>query len=160
MNKVHDSSINETMDTVISVANLQKDCLYDDTLISTLSLQELRGHKIILLDGNDIDFQIGAILDGTTIDFLFGIKRGTINIAQRNRVQRLKWFLRQLSVHQLIAIIHFYQDLYNAIETYQSTQYKCLDSFFGLFGCSTSSRHQFEESTNYAFVKLKDILKK
>mmetsp|Transcript_7977 Transcript_7977/g.13243 ORF Transcript_7977/g.13243 Transcript_7977/m.13243 type:complete len:148 (-) Transcript_7977:1766-2209(-) len=86
--------------------------------IRKTSKDEARGH-LLLLTGNEADNQlaIASLLDGSSIDFLFGVKhtQAMVMISKANDVKK---FMRSLDDDGQDAIVKFYFVVFSALVRY------------------------------------------
>jgi hypothetical protein len=80
------------------------------------------------LQAEDADLKISALLDGTTIDFLFGTSGMSRGMSAELKI--LKHFLHELSNQKQLAVIAFYVLVYDALIEYHEKVESC-----GVMGC-------------------------
>lgn len=80
--------------------------------------EETRGHSIMLASDVDSNLCIAALLDGSSIDFLFGVRRAD-NRSAASRANDVKKFMRNLDEDGQQAIAKFYFIVYKSVLRYQ-----------------------------------------
>lgn len=145
---------------ILNIKSLETSFFYDESTVKqdTLSLDELRGHLILLSKMNDASFHLAALLDGSSIDFLFGIKRNSIDSRLRKRLSSVKAFIRSLSEDKQVYVAEFYSSLYQAVVIYHSKIESCGRMFY--FCNYMSAETVFREQVSSAFQKLVSKLSK
>jgi hypothetical protein len=78
-------------------------------------LNEAKGHRI-LLRSDDLHFKISALVDGTTVDFLFGV--ASTNRKNNPLTLDLKSYIIGLDERKQADIILFYTEVYEAVIDY------------------------------------------
>ena len=119
------------------------------------SLQELQGHMVLMHSENAFELKLSALVDGNTIDFLFGSK-GMANSAElKDRVRGVKGFLRELNHNQQYQCCLFYYALMKEIKSFQ----EAMDSPFSVgFGrsklclCFQRDKQNFNQKVNEAYI--------
>lgn len=108
---------------------LKANFFYDPALIEKFKgelLNELKGHMILLGTNIDPHIRVAALIEGTFIDFIFGLKLG-MSSWNRNRVSVVKEYLRGLSFLKQTAVANFYESLCGDIIDFH-TQIKAVGS--------------------------------
>jgi hypothetical protein len=81
--------------------------------------EETHGHFIMIHNTDqDCHLALAALLDGTTIDFLFGVRRTEVRSAAA-RANEAKKFMRSLDEDGQRAVAKFYFVIYKSVLTYQ-----------------------------------------
>lgn len=78
-------------------------------------VDEVRGHAILLSEQTDINLRISALLEGTSVDFLFGARGKHFSSERRRQSVKVKLFLRELEFPKQTAIAEFYGKVYNSL---------------------------------------------
>jgi hypothetical protein len=105
-----------------SMESMAYDFFFDPSTLATLggrTLEEAKCHLIIL--GNDVEnfIKYAALVDGTTVDFLFGVRRTDKQVNNlKHKANEVKEFLRSLEVHNHEAVANFYGSVYNSLINY------------------------------------------
>ena len=133
--------------------------LSSDALVhlSRTRKNEARGHQI-LLETADTGLQISLLLEGTTIDFLFGdCARSRSSICKSNdRVRKVKNYVRSLSEKKQLEVVLFYKTVYASLVKFHK-KVESLGIFCDcvmVFYSKAALRHEVLE----AFSKLYRIL--
>lgn len=81
-------------------------------------MEETKAHLVLLSDDVDCNLSVAAILDGSTIDFLFGARDNDARsvIAKANNVKK---FLRGLDTDGQEAAAKFYLVVFQSMARYQ-----------------------------------------
>lgn len=126
----------------------------DMTVIQQLDekrVEAAKGHLVIL--GHHVPestLKIAALLDGSSVDFLFGVNNSTQGSISRIKVNNVKKFMRNLDARHQEEIAKFYGRVYQAIVDYYnwkaSTWCWCWDT----------RRVVLVETIEAAFQDLKD----
>lgn len=127
--------------TRILPSEIQASFFYDENTILTIGsrIQEAKGHLILLHEANDMSLKLAALLEGSTIDFLFGAK-GIRTSNEKIKAERVKSYIRDLNHHQQVAASIFYLHLYRSIIAYHTElEGGLLISILGECYCCTSS---------------------
>ena len=84
-----------------------------------------KGH-LILFGNHDKDgtLKVSALLDGSSIDFLFGVYNASQNSINRTKANNVKKFVRQLDSTSQIEIAKFYGSVYKAVVDYYNWREK------------------------------------
>lgn len=113
----------KTLDFFLQMSILLKDFLLTS---ETRALQEVQGYLILLSTDIDINLKIATLLDGTSIDFLFGSTltqaSRIFNNLQKTKVHEIKQFIRQLSFLHQEYIANFYHHVYEVLYVYLQEQ--------------------------------------
>jgi hypothetical protein len=134
---------------------LSSDFFYDPVFLHNItdrSLQEIRAHTIIL--GSDVEgfLKVAALIDGSTVDFVFGLRPSQRTLA-RSRANEVKRFVRSLDSREQEAVARFYLSLYEALASYQEGKEAACACLF-----ESQMRRGFDESVDRAFTRLsKDL---
>ena len=92
--------------------------LSSDALVhlSRTRKSEARGHQI-LLESADSGLQISLLLEGTTIDFLFGDStRSRSSICKSDDcIRKVKNYVRSLSEKKQLEVVQFYRVVYSSL---------------------------------------------
>lgn len=83
--------------------------------------EETKAHFVLLKPDVDSNLSRAALLDGSTIDFLFGVRRSEVRSAAA-RANDVKKFMRNLDEHGQEAFAKFYFVTYQAMLNYQRRQ--------------------------------------
>ncbi len=103
-----------------------------DVLIncSGKDIDAAKGH-LILFDSNDMEnfLKVAALLDGSSIDFLFANKHGTQGSTSRIKINNVKKFIRSLDTKGQEEVAKFYSTVYKSLVEYNNERSKA-------WGCS------------------------
>jgi hypothetical protein len=81
-------------------------------------LDEARGHLLMLGDESDTALSIASLIDGSAIDFLFGVKFLIPDPAARKRANDVKRFMATLDEEGQEAVAQFYYVVFASILSY------------------------------------------
>lgn len=101
--------------------------------LDSKNIDAAKGHLIILGHyDQESSLRIAALLDGSSIDFMFGVNNTTQGSASRIKVNNVKKFMRNLDVPHQEQIAKFYGRIYQAVVDYynwrESTWCCCFDT--------------------------------
>jgi hypothetical protein len=133
---------------------------YDEQFLVTLNskpglLSEAKGHIVLLGSNVESFLKAAALIDGSTVDFLFGLKYAHQTSHQishanggvgRSRANDVKKFLRTLDIEGQEAAADFYLVVYQALVSYQEENDKCCG-----FLCSDQKKKAMNESIERGF---------
>ncbi len=93
-------------------------------------IDSAKGH-LILFNSNDMEnfLKVAALLDGSSIDFLFANKHGTQGSTSRIKINTVKKFIRSLDTKGQEEVANFYTLVYKALVEYNNEKAKS-------WGCS------------------------
>lgn len=86
------------------------------------TMQELKAHTILLGSNIESFLKAATLIDGSTVDFLFGSKRESGNGYNRSRANEVKRFIRSRSSREQEAIANFYLAVYSALIEYHQSK--------------------------------------
>lgn len=152
--------VHPTGSTVMSETipvEIKANFFYDEDVAVTLggrSIEELKGHMILLHSENAHDLKLSALIDGSTIDFLFGSK-GSAPAELKNRVKNVKNYLRELTHEQQYQCCLFYYALMKEILSFQESMNHPL--YLGLGRntyclCFHNDKNRFIHNVNEAYL--------
>lgn len=128
----------------------------DLTVIQQLSdkhIDAAKGHLIILgHHDRDNNLKIAALLDGSSIDFLFGVNNATQGSISRIKVNNVKKFMKSLDVAHQEKVAKFYGEVYQSIVDYynwKANSWNC---------CCDTKRAIMIETIENSFQDLRDSL--
>ena len=137
----------------ISPDEVLQNFFYDDGVIRSMNkhgVDVAKGHLALLEASNSDDFlQMSVLLEGRTIEFLYGPHGLARAMAAKN-------LIRGLREHQQPAAVQFYIELYNAIVKYHSTVGGC--ESVTLYFCSFTATDTFTMEVEMAFEKFKQAV--
>ena len=112
-----------------------------------------KGHLIILgRRDSDHSLRIAALLDGSSIDFVFGVNNATQGSISRIKVNNVKKFMRSLDVPHQEEVAKFYGTVFQAVVDYYNWRASSWD-----FCCDTRWAI-LKETIETAFQDLCDSL--
>jgi hypothetical protein len=132
---------------------------YDEKIILSLGnrIEEAKGHVILLHEDNDISLRLGALLEGSTIDFLFGSK-GIRNSNEKIKAERVKDYIKSLKQSQQVIISIFYCKLYRAIISYHIALEGSVINMLSISGecycCTSSLRKELFDKIGEAYSQV------
>ena len=133
------------------------DFFFDPKTLVTLggrSVEEAKGHMVIL--GNNVEsfIKYAALVDGNTVDFLFGVRRVDRQASTlKHRANEVKEFLRTLEVHNHEVIASFYCRVFQSLINYHSMMSHWWSIFF-----SSWIYHQMLQEIQFAYkAMIKDL---
>ena len=91
---------------------------YDDVYVLGIEFErkEGEGHSILLKNGNDPALKLAFLLDGNSLDLLFGIRKGlSRNPLAKQCCENVKRYITSLPHIKQVAVIHFYVLLYTIV---------------------------------------------
>ena len=113
-------------------AEVKSTFFYDEKFILKFDnrlLQEAKGHLILIHESNDFNLKVAALLDGSAIDFLFGVRNNSSN---KMKAEMVKSYIREQNQDLQILIAKFYYVIYhNIINYYNSLNENNLLTCFG-----------------------------
>ncbi len=114
-----------------------------------------KGH-LILFDSNDMEnfLKVAALLDGSSIDFLFANKRGTEGSTSRIKINTVKKFIRSLDTKGQEEVAKFYTLVYKALVEYNSEKAKS----WGCSCCDKDIKRDLLLKLEYGVQSLKSSL--
>ena len=137
----------------ISPDEVLQNFFYDDGVIRSLNkhgVDVAKGHLALLEASASDDFlQISVLLEGRTIEFLYGPHGLARAMAAKN-------LIRGLREHQQPAAVQFYIELYSAIVKYHNSASQC-DSI-ALWFCAFTVNDTFSMEVEMAFEKFKQAV--
>ena len=81
-------------------------------------VEQARGHIVLIHENNDFSLKIAALLDGSTIDFLFGARN---NSDGKMKAELAKNYIRDQNQDRQMIIANFYYKLYQSIINYYNS---------------------------------------
>jgi hypothetical protein len=145
-----------------SYRSLSPDFFYDEKVIFSLqniAIEQAKGHLILLGSNVESFLKLATLLDGSTVDFLFGVRYASNYSSTgvgRSRSNEVKKFIRSLDASGQEAIAEFYFLLYSAIMEYSESSRQCCASFF----CEERNKRNFSHKVDRAFNVFQKKIKK
>ena len=95
-------------------------------------------------------WKIAALLDGSTIDFLFNVRN---NINNKSKAVLVKTYIREQDPNQQVIIANFYYKLYHAIASYyeEMKRNNLLTCFGSCFYLVSGLRSKLFDNINEAY---------
>ena len=113
----------KTLDFFVNISILREDFPKSHQVMAIL--QEARGYLILLSDAVENNLKIATLIDGTSIDFLFGSKYLLFTNTQKAKVHEIKQFIRHLEFIQQEMICEFYHQVYQELVKFLEKQDTC-----------------------------------
>lgn len=107
---------------------------------------------ILLHEANDMSLRLAALLEGSSIDFLFGSKGGHWNTNESIKASRVKSYIKELDHPQQIAVTIFYYHLYRAIINYHTLLEG--NVFSNCYCCTSRLRKELFDNIHEAYKQL------
>lgn len=128
-----------------------------DILISCngKDIDAAKGH-LILFNSDDMEnfLKVAALLDGSSIDFLFASKQGTQGSTSRIKINNVKKFIRSLDTKGQEEVAKFYTTVYKSLVDYNIAKEKS----WGCPCCEKDRKHdlllRLEDGVHTLKVKL------
>lgn len=86
------------------------------------TIEELKAHSVLLGGNLEGYLKVATLIDGSTIDFLFGVKSSTTNSFSRARANEVKRLIRCMGSRQQEEVARFYLSVYCALITYYTNR--------------------------------------
>eukprot|EP01039_Chlorochromonas_danica_P004277 gene4277-4697_t len=132
---------------------LAPEFFYDANLLfdnEDMKVEEIRAYSILLGSNVESFLKVATLVDGSTVDFLFGSKTyARMNRVSRSRANDVKKFIRSLTTHEQEAVSKFYYGVYLALVEY----YVARDSVCSCLW-EAQLRKGFREQVEQHFIKL------
>jgi hypothetical protein len=142
--------------------NLSPDFFYDEKVIFSLqntTIEQAKGHLILLGSNVESFLKLATLLDGSTVDFLFGVRYASNYSSTgvgRSRSNEVKKFIRGLDATGQEAIAEFYYLLYTGIMEYSEASHQCCATLF----CQERNKRNFLDKADRAFIVFQKKVRK
>ena len=119
------------------------------------SILEAEGHVHLLSHSGSDSLKVATLLEGTSVDFLFGVERGQNNPSLR-KVNKVKSFIQALDESDQEAVADFYYLVYRAIAKYhRQIDHPCAWFFWGTYESDLDS--DIQDAYNHLSGMLGEI---
>jgi hypothetical protein len=101
-----------------------------------------------------MSLKLAALLEGSSIDFLFGSKGGGHRSNEKIKADRVKNYIKELKSSQQHAVTIFYYHLYRAIISYHTALEGSIFNIGGCYCCTTRLRKELFDKIDDAYKPL------
>jgi hypothetical protein len=139
--------------------SLAPEFFYDEKVLlsfgTTKSIDQAKGHLILLGSNVENFLKLATLIDGSTVDFLFGVRYASeISTTGRSRSNEVKKFIRSLDTQGQDAASEFYFSMYNAVVEYHHDCNQCCS-----FIAAEKNKRDFFEKIDRAFTLFRKRIK-
>lgn len=138
--------------------SLSPEFFYDEKTLLSLgeerSIDQAKGHLILLGSNVENFLKVATLIDGSSVDFLFGIRGAVQSGMGRSRANEVKKFIRSLDGLGQESISEFYFSLYNAVVEYHADCHQCCS-----FLSAERNKRELFDKVERAFLNLRRKVK-